>query len=239
MTDQEIINKNRKRVNKEIKDFNDEFDDQYMTPDEKNEKFIEELVKLVSSHPKIEKRIIEEYEKKKNKKRDFISTKFIPYLVVGGLALGSIGGALVQKQRDKNTNISFNSSYEVKYHNIEEAPLEIKKAYVDDQIKKYEDAVLDKPELADEDMTKTIRAYRTSKLGGDNRFTDYDDIFTAINNLTIIDPVDETVPFQNTKFNGSIVGDDGSVYVPVTEEDQITEKDTLKTYNGNLFKRGM
>lgn len=238
MTDQEIINKNRKRVNKEIKDFNDDFDEKYMTPDEKNEKFIDELVKLVSSHPEIEERVIAEYNKKKSKKRKKVSIKVLPYIVAGGLALGAIGGSLVQKKRDENTTISFNPTYEARYDSIEDAPLEVKKAYVEDQIDKYQAAVSEKPELADKTLDESIQNYESSTYGENNLLTNYDDIFTSISNQTITDPVKETVPFGNSPYSRSFVGDDGYVYVPVDDGSQITEEDILKTNNGSLYKRG-
>lgn len=189
---------------------------------------------FLSSHPESAKKIIdmltplkEQKEVKRNKK----FMKFLPYIIAGTFAFGSAVGVIGKDQVDKNTP----PSYPVTYSRIEDAPIEIQKAYVDGQYLNLttESTTSDKFNYNEE--SKKYAAFEKLINSENPNEKDITTMARDISNGTPGDNADTTYPFEFTEFSKSIVKD-GDVYVPAGND--IEDGEDLTSQDGMLYKKG-
>lgn len=168
-----------------------------------------------------------------NRKRKKVKRSFVPYILA--TALITSGVFAVHDAAKNNGNITFPVDNEVKYETINEAPVEIQQAYVEDQYAEYLEAVDSNANLENISFDKNVPEFRKLVSGGADK-SKINEVANNINNSTLNDSIDDTLPFTSTSYSRSIV-EDGSIYEPVNESTQFEDDEELIVKNGSLYRR--
>ena len=145
MSNDDFIERNKNRVDKQIKDFDDKFYNEYKTIDDVDEELQEGIIKYLNDNKSFAKKIVKMFTPKNEReitKKGKLYIKLAPYALVTALSLGMGAGIKIGKSTEKANSVTFSNEASVKYDNILDAPLEVKMAYVEDQIDKYNDLTI-------------------------------------------------------------------------------------------------
>lgn len=225
-----------------IKNPNNTPQDGLKTMDEVNKDLEARIIEYLKDNPDFSKKVVNMFIPKKVKrkiKKGKLYAKLAPYVLLATLVVGGMIGAKTEKTIEEKNNVTYTTDFDTKYGSIYDAPIEVKNAYIEKQYDIYNEAVKDNPELKNEELENAIRAYESSINGGQTNYGETDELANSISDMTLNDGIFDTIPFVNSDYSKSIVGEDGSVYVPVKDKSTIEEDDILLESDGRLYKKGI
>lgn len=238
-----------KKIDELTSEYNEEINNKYYYTDDEKEEFAKEkrkkeleaskkeLFTFLDKHPEIAEEIVERYTKKEvkeNNKRNAKLRKFAPMIIGISVIGGIITGSLAKKFEINHDNIVIPTSYEKTYSTIDEAPIELVEAYVNHEMDLYADEIEKGNIKRNEDFENVFRDFQKNVSEGNTNRAMEDAI--NLNNYTINDMIDSTMPFDRTVYSGGYINEHGEVVLPVTSLDNIENSELL--YDGGLKKKG-
>ena len=240
----EELKKNEERVNKQITEEEKKFDETYGEPqtmEEVDSLLFDSVSKYLEDNPKERKKILERFRIKETKEiqENRKLRRFTPIIVSASLIVGGILGFEIKDFYDKyiSPKLKFNTTYEKNYESIDEAPLEIKKAYVEEQYTKYLDKAMETG-YENEEFENTVRRFISAANKESLDEKEINNAATGVSKLTINDAFDETIPFENSPLSGSYLDENGDIYIPVKDKSELNDTDILQERNGTLYRKG-
>ena len=255
MTDKEIIEGTREKVDKIIKEDELETAKKYGTKEDVKDIHRDDIIKYLNDNPDVAKEIVEKFTPKEEAKENHqnrIFRKFAPYVFVGMAILSSIGGVVggakfKEKQIDNNT-IQIPQSYESNYKSIEDAPIEIQIAYIEAQDDNYRDSLKNDSNLRNEEFENIISRYgwakekyelakkNNSKQEEINALAIIGQCADIVNKIAYENPDDKIVRFENSEFAEAVLNEKGEIFFRIHNEDDLSKNGEVVLHNGGLYK---
>ena len=230
----------KRSVNKQIEDFNQEFDEEYMTQIDRKEREEKRIIDYVEDNPVFKEKIVDMFTDKKEKEENKRNNKFVKFVpVIVGAAL--VFGVVLKSASDTMDRKSFKDTAPITYSTLDESPAIVQDSYVSSQIDAYYQSINADPSLKSDEFEDAYRDYErlVYEGGPENEITE---AAKRVSTVAETDKINEytsenpTVPFDGTVFRRSYIND-GNLYTPVRPMEQLNDNDELLTYNGNLYKK--
>ena len=250
MTIEEQAKLARERLEKLKEVHDEELNNKYYYTDEEKEEIEEEktrikkeaiekeIFKYADREPNFVKRFINRYTKKEVKeeiRRNKTLKKLTPAIVGVSMIGGMVIGGFAKKNEIKNDNLVISKSYEQEYNSINEAPISVVEAYVENEMDEYSKEVNNGNIKVNSDFQDTFREFQKNLNEGN--IDKAMENANTLNNMTINDMTEKTMPFEKTIYSGASVDENGEVILPVTSLDEI-DNNTDLTYDGGLKRKG-
>ncbi|MBQ3474807.1 MAG: hypothetical protein IJH20_01350 [Bacilli bacterium] len=201
------------------------------------EKYLDDTPSFATKMAKKFMHLVQKEENLEIKKRKPIYKSFTPYVVLATMALSSIFTSIIKEREFERETVSFSSNVEDIFESVDKAPIPVMDAYVSATTTGYYEGSSKDKELRNEKFEEAYRRFY-SELAKENPDLDVlKESARAVSNIAAHDKLEETTPFENTVFKGSIVKD-GEVFVPVVDESQIKDGEELTSQNGTLYRKG-